>query len=553
MGTSESLVKRSLEIVPYVLADCSRIDLRQGRAVLTLSVSQGAIDSGCHLVLEVRKGKGGDSDPQPLARLENRISAVRSVVVLIEQHADRVELCFAEDHQRLGRAVHVDDSTSCDDGLILLHVLLLSSAERHVMFERTFGVFTTDHAWLDAQEAQYCLVHDSEISLDELSVPWYAWPKGTHVHVATVSFRKNDAVSTFALGVFRLLMSHGIPCSLYADACDIRLRGVVKPPEVLLESARDRDVVLFNFSIFDAILPVLAGLPCKKILYYHGITPPELLRPYNPQLAVVCEKGYEQLPLVRYFPKLMANSHVSARILHDALEKDEQMRNEQDVSAPYRTKSIAVCPPIIGTKRLLGIPADPVALGLTRVRLLYVGRLVPHKKVEDLLAVFDEFHRLEPDSSLLLVGPPGDSAYSAFLDDLLSGSLSDLSHAVRRLGEVSDGTLKSLYAGSTAFLTMTEHEGFCVPLVEAMAFDLPVFAFAEPAVAETLGDAGHVFASRDFAAIAKTMHRVLSDDTEREAMLARQRTRLASLEREADGHHIWQALEEVVFSDASSV
>jgi glycosyltransferase involved in cell wall biosynthesis len=214
---------------------------------------------------------------------------------------------------------------------------------------------------------------------------------------------------------------------------------------------------------------------------------------------------------------------------------------------------VSVCPPVVGMLRLRETAPEPLDLQLPSVRLLYVGRIAPHKKVEDLLALFHEYQRREPDSCLFLVGAPGEPAYVDQLAALLMGTYAHLGSRVYRLGRVSNGFLRSLYENASAFLTMSEHEGFCVPLVEAMIFEVPVFAFAEPAVTETLGNAGRLFEVKDFPTMAAEIHRVLHDDMEREAMLAAQQRRLAYLQREADGHHIWKALEEALYSDARNL
>jgi glycosyltransferase involved in cell wall biosynthesis len=112
---------------------------------------------------------------------------------------------------------------------------------------------------------------------------------------------------------------------------------------------------------------------------------------------------------------------------------------------------------------------------------------------------------------------------------------------------VSDGQLKTLYPAASAFVTMSEHEGFCIPLVEAMVFDTPIFAYGCEAVVETLGQSGRVFYKKDFAALAANMHDVLTTDWKRAKILAEQRRRLAEITSCIDGRTIWSTIEEVFF------
>jgi glycosyltransferase involved in cell wall biosynthesis len=112
---------------------------------------------------------------------------------------------------------------------------------------------------------------------------------------------------------------------------------------------------------------------------------------------------------------------------------------------------------------------------------------------------------------------------------------------------VSDGHLKTLYPAASAFVTMSEHEGFCVPLVEAMVFDTPVFAYATDAVIETLGRAGRVFYDKHFAAIAADIHEMLHNDYKRAKIIDEQRRRLSQITSSVDGGTIWSTVEEVFF------
>ena len=440
----------------------------------------------------------------------------------------------------------------CDDEMLVLRVVLRYKTDHEIAFDRDFCVYTSDEALGRSRQGQDALLNEGA-SAQHAALAWYDWPEDTHVHLVTVSLQSFDAVSSFVLGVCKLLMRSGTPCSLYANFCNARLRGLIKPPELLFSSVRPHDVLFFNYSIYDPYLPALSALNCRKVLYYHGITPPSLIRAYSPELALACERGYDQMSFVPCFQKLMANSATSARVLTDALNQHGEGSQCTSPDEKHPAKEISVCPPVIGLRAFAEIALEPSDLSLPRVRLLYVGRIVPHKKIEDLLALFHEFHQREPDSCLLLAGRSALPHYDDYLVKLVAGRFSHLKSRVHRLGQVSQGALKSLYSLATAFVTMSEHEGFCVPLVEAMGFDVPVFAFAEPAITETLGQGGRVFSSKDLPAMAAEIHRVIHDDAERESIVAAQRKRVRQIEREADGSRVWEALEEVLSLDAGSL
>ena len=221
----------------------------------------------------------------------------------------------------------------------------------------------------------------------------------------------------------------------------------------------------------------------------------------------------------------MANSTCSARVLGKYGASGDSGSRWR--SPPARRS--------IGAKAWHDVGAEPIELPPQTTQLLYVGRIAPHKRVEDLFALFEHYHELDPDSALLVVG---DSAVRGLR------RLSALSVEQRVLPAarahpfsrgVSDGQLKTIYQSCSAFVTMSEHEGFCVPVVEAMTFDKPVFAFAEEAVLETLGRSGRVFYAKEFDAIAADLQWVLSTSWKQRSIVSAQRERLKQIVQQADG------------------
>jgi glycosyltransferase involved in cell wall biosynthesis len=178
---------------------------------------------------------------------------------------------------------------------------------------------------------------------------------------------------------------------------------------------------------------------------------------------------------------------------------------------------------------------------------------VPHKKIEDLLALFAAYQDLNPDSALVVAGRPAVGGYGNYIRYLLDRRYPRLAGRILLTGAVTAGQLKRLYSRASGFVTMSEHEGFCVPLVEAMHFDRPVFAWGQRAVRETLGGSGVVFLEKDPAAMAGEIRRVLGDAAERERVLRAQRERLAGLAAESDGRAVWRFLLAALESHAGPV
>ena len=162
--------------------------------------------------------------------------------------------------------------------------------------------------------------------------------------------------------------------------------------------------------------------------------------------------------------------------------------------------------------------------------VLFVGRVVPNKRHDKLLQVFHDFqHDVEPRSRLVIAGSSsGQEAYKS----LLLGSVHTLELKRVLMTEfISAAELNACYATASAFVCMSEHEGFCAPLLEAMAWDVPVFADAQAAIPETLAGAGVLFHGADSATIAETIGKVARDPALRAAVLARQRQRLDAYRR----------------------
>ncbi|MEO0868975.1 MAG: glycosyltransferase family 4 protein, partial [Cyanobacteria bacterium J06642_11] len=205
--------------------------------------------------------------------------------------------------------------------------------------------------------------------------------------------------------------------------------------------------------------------------------------------------------------------------------------------------AVAIVPPVLDPKKWDAIATTPMELPATARKFLYVGRVVPHKKIEDLIQLYGEYFALDSDSSLLIAGFNGFHAYTPTLEAALDKQPEAVKSRIHFLGSVTDGQLKFLYEQVDAFWMMSEHEGFCIPLLEAMAFDLPVFAFAQTAVRETLGEAGIAFYQKDMSQLAQAVHEIMVDPDQHHQLLTRQRQRCQQLTLASDGRAIWQLLE----------
>ncbi len=369
-------------------------------------------------------------------------------------------------------------------------------------------------------------------SIQHLIYPWYAWPRQTTVHMVVNNVHERDGVGNFVIALYKLMQRHHMPCQLYAEGYEPYLAELVHPLECLAENVASTDIVIVHFSIYLPQLDKIATLDCCKVLCFYGITPPQFLEAFEPNLADQCQRGYDQGPITRNFEIRAAISEASAVTYRHMIDAPD---------AP-----VAIIPPILDPRKWDAIAATPMDLPPATRKFLYVGRVVPHKKVEDLIRLFGEYHALDSDSCLLIAGFNGFHAYQP----ALQAALDQQSEAVRAriyfLGSVTDGQLKYLYQSVDAFWMMSEHEGFCIPLLEAMAFDIPVFAFAQTAVRETLAEAGILFYQKGMAQLAQVVHHIVSDAAARQRLLVGQQQRYQQLTVASDGRAIWRLLESCI-------
>lgn len=321
-----------------------------------------------------------------------------------------------------------------------------------------------------------------------------------------------DAITNEMLAIRRVLAAAGYESDIYAEHIADNLAKTIQDIRTY-EGAPDNVLLVHHsmgFDCFDRI----AGLPDRKVLIYHNITPPEFLR-HDPFTAAYAEKGRTQLLAYRdYVDFAFADSEFNRLELEDA-------------GFP-RTD---VLPVTFALEELSQVePNQSLAESLaSSTNVLFVGRLAPNKKQDDVIKTFSYYRQnLEPRSRLFLVGAfEGTNGYYALLRRLAEEL--GVADSVFFPGRVSDEELVAYYKNASVFLSMSEHEGFGVPLVESMLFGVPVVAYKAAAVPLTLGGAGVLFTRKDIPLIAEMVDRVIKDLEFREKVLETQKQRSEEL------------------------
>ncbi len=341
------------------------------------------------------------------------------------------------------------------------------------------------------------------------------------VHQVVVGASRGDAVTTQAREIQDLL-GGARHSRIFARHIAPEIEGLVVPlaryPLTVPHGSRD-DVIVYHASIGEPrVMTFLEERPERVVVLYHNVTPGEYFRPYDSRFARLLDLGRSELAGLRdRASSAVAFSEYSARELEAAGFDD-----------------VRVVPLVVDVDRLRRLlPRSSRAEGSSEAPLLlYVGQLLPHKRPDLLIQAYEILVRhLMPRARLAIVGadrvPGYGRAVRRFARELNLPGL-------EFVGPVDDAALAGWYDAADAFVTMSEHEGFGVPLLEAMAFDCPVVARGFAAIPETLGGAGLCLEEKDGpAVIAEALHAVLTDGTLRDELVARGRRRVAEFEPDA--------------------
>ncbi len=382
---------------------------------------------------------------------------------------------------------------------------------------------------------RHCLEFRSRVGRDwytpRFATSHYVLPPVTTVRIISHSVQLHDAVGNLCLDLYRMLRQNAVAVEIYAEHYRLELNDIVRPINRLPWDVKRSDIVLYFYSIFDKHLDdILSLVTARKIAYFHGITPPHLLQVFDPELSVACKKALEQLHKLASFDVLAASSSTTARTLVQSLAESQ-----------WNVGKVKVVAPCLMSKR--ACPEQNRPAGSSNARLLYVGRLSSHKRIEHLLELFAAYRCLCPDAECWIVGAESNAAYRAYLDWVERSRHAIPPGRVHWLGEVSDERLQTIYRTASVYVSMSEHEGFCLPVLEAMAAELPVFSYAQPAVQEVLGGSGITFFNKDFAYLAEYLKALLDASDRLAEIVARQHERAAGLMRGADGTGFWHLLE----------
>ncbi len=320
-----------------------------------------------------------------------------------------------------------------------------------------------------------------------------------------------DAIGGHVLQIDDALRAHGFDTEIYAGHADKSLaHRALHYTRFEARRSPTRTFLLYHSSIGSPVADYVHERDEPLIVDYHNITPPEYFAAWEPHVASQLAAGRDQL--------VGLGSRVSLGLADSSF-------NAGELSA-CGFGAVAVVPILLDVDLLVRSGSVGVRWpGGDGARWLFVGRVAPNKAQHDVVKAFAFYRRVfDPAASLVLVGGASSGSYWAALQRFVIEL--GLGDAVRLAGSVPAEELEGLYRSADAFVCLSEHEGFCVPLLEAMAHDVPVVAFGAAAVPETLGEAGVLLDVKRPSVVAEAVARVLGDEAVRRGLVEAGRCRV---------------------------
>jgi glycosyltransferase involved in cell wall biosynthesis len=306
-----------------------------------------------------------------------------------------------------------------------------------------------------------------------------------------------DAIGNEALRIQEILREEGFESDIFAESVHPEMAGRARKLWEYRDVSSKDGLLILHFSIGAGVSTFAYHLPDPILLVYHNITPARWFQSFHRHLAGLCYHGRRELSAF-------------GRRVRLAVGDSEFNRSELEAMGFHPT---GVLPLLLDSRRLDQFPNEVVLEMFDdgKTNILFVGRVIPNKCFHDLIKVFAFYQRyLDSNSRLLLVGEwvgfeKYHEALTRMVDDL---ALKDVIFT----GHVEDDDLAAYYQVADLFLCLSEHEGYCVPLIEAFRFGVPVMAHDAGAVPETLGGAGILIREKRIEEIAAMAHAVVNDE-----------------------------------------
>ncbi|ODV49998.1 glycosyltransferase involved in cell wall biosynthesis [Methanohalophilus euhalobius] len=338
----------------------------------------------------------------------------------------------------------------------------------------------------------------------------------------------HDAVSNDAIEIMKFLRKQGFDSNIYAKHTHPKVSKYTKSIDKY--HGNDQNILIYHFSLYsEDVTDFVKKLPDKKILLYHNITPPKFFDGLCETLSYSCAKGLDELKdLFRHFQVGVGVSEYNRLCLEN-----------------YGFKNTDVLPILININKFESHNEKNLKKRSyidSTINIIFVGRISPNKKHEDIIKTFYYYQRyINSNSVLYLVGNEQISSYSEYLRNLID-TLGLRDHIIFT-GMVTDEDLVEYYKKAHLFLCMSEHEGFCVPLLEAMYFEIPIIAYNSTGVPYTLDNSGILVNKKQYNKIAELINLLIEEKVIRGRIIQKQNERLMAFDKEKTGKKLIKIIE----------
>jgi glycosyltransferase involved in cell wall biosynthesis len=361
------------------------------------------------------------------------------------------------------------------------------------------------------------------------------------IHQFVPMLHGGDAVGRHTLRLRDLMVARGISSRIYVELIDPETEAKTSPASAYPGEAEGGDVLLYQFATASDLAPWLAGRAETLVVNYHNVTPPEFFAPWDNRLAR--HQARARAELTAMAPRSTLGIAVSA------------LNGRDLVAAGFATTAVVPPAAVLTVDDASaaagadgGVGADGAGSGGAGsggaggrpsggAHWLSVGRMAPNKALEDvLLALLVTRATHDPTATLEIVGRPVIASYTAALHRLVAET--GLDEAVAFTGHASDEDLSAAYGRADVLVMASGHEGFGVPLIEAMSAGLPMVVSPEGGLSEVVGDAAVVVDTRDPWALAGAVAELLGDAARRSAFVAAGRHQLVALDLASAGDRL---------------
>jgi len=350
------------------------------------------------------------------------------------------------------------------------------------------------------------------------------------VHQFLTSYSYGDAIGNEVLEIRNFLREQGHESEIFAQFYHPKYADQIINYKEYDKFSQPENIIIYHFSIGSPVTKKFLRAPDKKVIIYHNITPHEFFLDYHRVLAKDCFKGRVEL-------KSLAEKV-------DLALGDSAYNESELIETGFKKTGVV---PLVMNFKKFDQPVVPVLEELFndgKTNILFVGRIIPNKMVEDVIKSFHLYQKFfNANSRLFIVGESrGFERYNSALQNMV-GALQVKN--VHFTGHIPDEELISYFKLAHLYLHMSEHEGFCAPVPESFYLNIPVIAFNKGAVKETMNNGGILLNEKDFIKTAALIDRIVTDDALKEKILTSQQKALEKYYQNKTGKILLEYIEKL--------